>query len=268
MNAANRRLASAVSTLVWAGAILYFCLSGRIDLYLVPQFRNYAILGGLGLAVVSLFVLFTHRQKTGCGHHHDADGCDHNESGELPPIAILTAMLLPLLATSFLTKDSFSLQALTHKGAFKEAPKLIAPASNGGVPSRETLETSRPRNERGAIVLDLLEIVFSSMDAEYAANMDQLNVAIQGRVLSEKSSGAGSSIIYRLLLTCCAADGRPLSVKTRFATGVTPPAENTWAELQGTLSYEKSAQGVLTPVIFVNHLSEKSAPAEEYLLKY
>lgn len=268
MKADHRRLASAISAVIWAGVLLYFCVSGRINAYLVPGFRTYAIIGALGLAVIGLFVLLTHRHATGCGHHHDHDGgCEHDHD-ELPAPAILGCMIVPLLAATFLTQDSFSLRALTHKGAFDEAPKITAPLA-AGVPSRETLERDRPRNERGDIVFDLLEIHFSSMDADYARNMEGLRVSVQGRVLSKAPGGANDTgIIYRLLLTCCAADGRPLSVKTRLAPGITALPENSWGEMEGTLTYQKGETGKLSPVLMVDRVSEQPAPAEEYLLRY
>lgn len=262
MNPALQRLASATAALVWAGVLLYFCISGRINLYLVPGFRNYALAGGLGLALVALFVLLTHRTRASCGHDH-APGEEHNhESSDMPAWGIIACMVVPILMTAWLTTDSFSMRALAHKGAFEEPVKL-APISGSGVPTREQL-MARPRTDKGAVTVDLLEIYFSSMDPEYAKAMDGLDVEVQARIGARE----GAKIAYRLLLTCCAADGRPLSVELEIPSELDVLGDNTWARIVGKLSYRENGQGNLIPVISVSHLVEEKAPAEEYLLRY
>jgi uncharacterized repeat protein (TIGR03943 family) len=262
MNPAHQRLASAAAALVWAAVLLYFCISGRINLYLIPGFRNYALLGGLGLALVGLFVLLTHKTPASCGHDHaPGEGHDH-ESSDMPAWGIIACMVLPILATAWLTNDSFSMRALAHKGAFAEPVKL-APMSKGGVPTRDQLE-ARPRSEQGAVVMDLLEIYFSSMDPDYAAAMDGMQVEVQARIAAREKT----KIAYRLLLTCCAADGRPLSLELEIPEALDVLPDNSWARIGGRISYRKNPTGSLIPVITVSHLAAEKAPAEEYLLRY
>jgi uncharacterized repeat protein (TIGR03943 family) len=262
MNPAHQRLASAFSVLTWAGVMLYFNISGRINLYLVPGFRNYALLGGLGLAMVGLFVLLTHRTRASCGHDHAPGESHDHESSEMSAWGIIACMVLPILAAAWLTKDSFSMRALAHKGAFSEPIKL-APMSKGSVPTREQLD-ARPRTPGGAISLDLLEIFFAAMDPEYANAMSGLKVEVQARlaVLDE------SKIAYRLLVTCCAADGRPLSVELQIPKPLDVLPENSWARIEGILSYRKNQSGTMTPVLAVSGLQSEEAPPEENLLRY
>ena len=156
MNPALQRLASAAAALAWAGVLLYFCISGRINLYLVPGFRNYALLGGLGLALVGLFVLLTHKTPASCGHDHaPGEGHDH-DSSDMPAWGIVACMILPIMATAALTNDSFSMRALAHKGAFA-TPVKPAPLSRGAVPTRIQLE-SRRRTDRGVVAVDLFPL--------------------------------------------------------------------------------------------------------------
>ena len=261
MNPAHQRLASAAAALVWAAVLLYFCISGRINLYLAPGFRSYALLGGLGLALLGLFVLLTHKTPAPCGHDHTpGEGHDH-DSSDMPAWGIITCMILPILAMAWLTNDSFSMRVLAHKGAFAEPVKL-APMSKSGIPTRSQLE-SRPRSEHGTVVVDLLEIYFSSMDPDYASVLDGMQVEVQARIaLREKK------IAYRLLLTCCAADGRPLSLELEIPKALDVLPDNSWARIGGRISYRKNSIGSLIPVITVSYLAAEKAPAEEYLLRY
>lgn len=262
MNASHQRLASAIAALAWAGVLLYFCISGRINLYLVPGFRGYALAGGLGLALVGLFVLLTHRTPASCGHDH-APGEEHNhESSDMPAWGIIACMVLPLALTAWLTNDSFSMRALAHKGAF-EAPVKLTPVTGSGIPTRAQLE-ARPRTAAGAVSVDLLEVYFSSMDPDYAKVMEGLEVEVQARV----GARDGTKIAYRLLLTCCAADGRPLALELEIPREMDGGKDNVWARISGKISYRKADAGHLVPVITVSSLVEEKAPAEEYLLRY
>lgn len=262
MNPAHQRLASAGAALAWAGVLLYFTISGRINFYLVPGFRTYALIGGLGLAMLGLFVLLTHRTQASCGHDHAPGESHDHDSPDMPAWGILASMVLPIMATAWLTTDAFSMRALEHKGAFSQPTKLVAPPP-GSMPTRAQMEAGK-RTENGSVIVDLLEIYFSSMDPEYAAVMEGLDVAVEARVAKRD----GTRIAYRLLLTCCAADGRPLSLQLDIPAALDTLPENPWALIEGKLSYRKDPSGHLVPVIAVTRIQEKKAPSEEYLLRF
>lgn len=267
MNAVRRRQVSVAAALVWAGVLLYFVIAGRIQQYLAPVFRQYALLGGLGLLVLALFVLFTHRQATACGHDHGPGDEHDHEASDLSPVVIALLMVLPVLFCAVVTKDSFSLRALMHKGAFDVAARPLTAARKGAVPTRAEILATRPRTPAGVTRIELLELFSAAMDAEYAGNLAGLEVSVEGRVLTGATPG-GYPILYRLLLTCCAADGRPLPLRLRWQQPPPQLAENAWVEIVGKISFEESAPGVRTPVVEVKSMQAKEAPVEESLLRY
>ena len=73
---------AAVAVLLFLSALfLYFYLTGRIERYVAPEFRTWALAAGLGLAVLGLFNLVTARAAVACGHDHSHDhGHDHDHS--------------------------------------------------------------------------------------------------------------------------------------------------------------------------------------------
>ncbi len=83
----NRKLlhfCSVAVVLFLAALFLYFYISGRIDPYVAPEFRRWALAAGLGLAVLGLFNLATANQAAACGHDHghDHDGGHDHDHGE------------------------------------------------------------------------------------------------------------------------------------------------------------------------------------------
>jgi uncharacterized repeat protein (TIGR03943 family) len=267
MTAARRRHVSVAAALVWAGVLLHFVIAGRIQQYLAPVFRQYALLGGLGLVVLALFVLFTHRQPTACGHDHGPGESHDHEASDLSPTVIALLMVVPVLFAALVTKDSFSLRALMHKGAFDVATRPLTAARKGAVPTRTEILTNRPRTADGVTRIELLELFSAAMDPEYAGNLAGLEVAVEGRVLTGATQG-GHPILYRLLLTCCAADGRPLPLRLRWTEAPRNLVENAWMEITGTISFEETAPGIRTPFVAVGTMQAKEAPVEESLLRY
>lgn len=267
MNVAIRRLVSAFAALSWAAILLHFVISGRIQQYLAPVFRQYALIGGLGLLVLCAFVLFTFRRPGPCGHDHAPGEAHDHETSDLSPFMILLLMVVPAVFAASVTKDSFSLRALTHKGAFDLASRPLVATPMGAVPTREEIVATRPRTPQGVTRIELLELFSAAMDAEYAANLEGLEVAVEGRVLSGAEQG-GHPVLYRLLLTCCAADGRPLPLRLRWDGTQPQIEENAWSEITGKVSFEETAPGVRTPFVLVRTMTPKAAPVEESLLRY
>jgi hypothetical protein len=71
---------TSVAVLLFLSALfLYFYLTGRIERYVAPEFRTWALAAGLGLAVLGLFNLVTARAAVDCGHDHSHDHGDEHD---------------------------------------------------------------------------------------------------------------------------------------------------------------------------------------------
>ncbi len=71
---------SVIALLVWGGVFIWFYTSGRIETYLDPSFRIFALLAGIGMIVLALFNFMTRNRAAGACHHEHAhgDACDHD----------------------------------------------------------------------------------------------------------------------------------------------------------------------------------------------
>lgn len=258
MNPKLARILLSLSILCWSATLLYFHASGRIVKYLAPDFRSICLLGGLGLGVLGAFNLLTAGESTEDGHGHE-----HSPS-DLPVLLAVILMLLPLGLSMLWTKDEFSTAALARKG-LHDAPtpgSTLALASSVAPLTREELEKAHRKTPDGFFEFNLIEIFLATGDREQQGLLDGMKVSTSGRVTNDKQSPTRKRL-YRLFVTCCAADSRAIPIVLEF--GKAPPElpENGWAEVRGTLSFPLE-NGKLQPVLQVESVESIGAPGEEH----
>jgi len=273
MNPCLRRILFSLAVLVWSATLLYFHASGRITKYLAPDFRLIAFAGGLGLAVLGLFNLFTARQKVSCGHDHGpdggADGHDH-EAGDIHPLFALMLMILPVGFSVAWTKDEYSQAALARKGLY-DSPSDVSSAFMANVMqplTREMIEQTHRKTAGGYYEFNLMELFFATGDREMQTLIDGMKVETEGRWMDEihRNPKGTRKRLYRLFITCCAADSRAIPIVLEF--GGPPPdlPENGWVKVSGTMRFPMEG-GVLQPVLVADRAVTSEPPFEESFLR-
>lgn len=268
MKPRTRRILFSLAVLIWSAVLLYFHATGRINKYLAPDFRPLAFAGGLGLAVLGLFNLLTAGQEADCGHDH---GNDHDhEASDLHPLAALLLMVLPVGFSVAWTKDEYSAATLSRKGLY-DAPSASSPAFlAAAMPplTREMIEKSHPKSADGAYQFNLMELFFATGDRELQTLIDGMKVETEGRWIEEKNRNPNGTRkrLYRLFITCCAADSRAIPIVLEF--GKEPPnfPENEWVKVTGTMRFPLE-EGVLQPVLIVDRALAANPPYEESFLR-
>lgn len=249
----------ALATLFWGVAIVYLYSIGRMGEFLVPRFHTITLVGGLGMIVVSLFVMLTTREDSDCGHDH----CDHeHDHQDQNPLVIALLMILPLSAAlSADTSSGFSLDLLERKGLYDNNQDLTAYQ----IPpfTREMLENSTPTNEEGRYQLPLSQLFFSAGDQSMMEVFEGVPIETEGQVVLERDAAPGSNRlrIYRTLMTCCAADAMVLSFPIEFASNPPVFEERSWVRIGGDLRYEERG-GDLYPVMQVERIEAIPSPNE------
>jgi len=76
-------LLAIITLMTWGILFLYYYTSGRIEKYLDPDFRIYALLSGIGFILLGAFNFINRNQETGvCTHDHPhGEACDHDHHG-------------------------------------------------------------------------------------------------------------------------------------------------------------------------------------------
>lgn len=271
MNPQTRRIIYSMALLVWSAVLLYFYAGGRINKYLATDFRPLALIGGLGLAVVGLFNLLTAWNEVDCGHDHgEADDPHDHENGETHPLAAFLLMVVPIAFSVAWTKDAYSIAALSRKGLYDSPVSGATPffASSMQPLTLEEIEKSHRKTPEGYIEFNLMELFYATGDRELQTIIDGLKVETVGRWIDEKMHNPNSSRkrLYRLFLTCCAADSRPIPIILEF--GAQPPdfPENDWVKVSGIMRFP-SEEGSLKPILIVEHVTSVTPPQEENFMR-
>ncbi|MEY3395087.1 MAG: hypothetical protein RL346_1323 [Verrucomicrobiota bacterium] len=266
-----RRILFSLSVLLWAAALLYFYGSGRIVKYLVADFRPIALFGGLGLAVLGLFNLLTARTSASCGHSH-SEGENHDHEGsDMNPFLTLLLMVAPVALSMAWTTDEFSQATLARKGLYGSGPSSTESAffSTMLPPlTLEEIEKGHRRTADGYLEFNLMELFFATGDRELQNLINGLEVETEGYVVEEKVNNPNGTRmrLYRVFMTCCAADSRAIPIVLEFGKEPPPLPDNGWIKAAGNMTFPEE-NGTLQAVLQVDRATVAEPPPEDKFLR-
>lgn len=268
MKPQTRSIVYSMAVLVWSAVLLYFYASGRVNKYLATDFRPLTLVGGLGLAVLGLFSLLTAGHEADCGHDHGGgDGAHDHESGETHPLTAFLLMVVPIALSVAWTKDEYSVAALSRKGLYETPGNIVPPPATLPL-TLDEIEKSHRRTPDGFLEFNLMELFFATGDREFQSLLDGLKVQTDGRWIDEKirNPDGKRKRLYRLFLTCCAADSRAIPIILEFDGPAPEFPENSWVKVSGTMRFPMEA-GALQPVLMVEHVVTTGPPPEENFMR-
>lgn len=227
-------------------------------------------------------------------HHHDHDHGDeehhHHEEATASSLAFaLLVLLVPVLTAAKFSPDRFSsdytrkwaeietdMQKMRQRKAAEERRQQIA--ENGGNPHAEsgdsnegdewgefTLEDLKkmvPQTDSGDFLLDIAQIFYTAGDEELMGVMEGISVEADAQVIEDTMDGAPSNRLraYRLLIECCAADARPVSIPIDFTEAVPEYKDMGWYKLIGRLHFSKGEDFEYTPILQIKTFEEIPEP--------
>ncbi|OQX11686.1 MAG: hypothetical protein BWK76_18835 [Desulfobulbaceae bacterium A2] len=225
----------------WALVLLYLVLSGRYTLSLRPEF-------GLLLALA----------------HFVAMGCT---------IALVLTAATARFTLASLLRLLILLLPLAYILTLQQNAQLAGQAFKKRFLGLDSLSWTEPGTPRSASSSPggtaaapgaeptLLQLLFN------ADLWGGQRVAVQG-ILSRdedivRQYGGNVAVLYRFLITCCAADARPLAVAVLLPEGSDPVPEG-WVRVEGNFSVGE-LQGNRVPLLQDVVISPSDAPAFPYL---
>jgi uncharacterized repeat protein (TIGR03943 family) len=234
-----RHIIYGLATLLWGAVPIWLYAAGRIKAYLAPEFHSIALIGGLGMVVLGLFNILTSGENLDCGHDHGDHDHEHSDQNPLTSIGL---MALPVVLSLLWTTDSYSASALARKGLNDNDRQRAAVLIRDLPPfTRESLDKYTPKTPEGHYMFDLTQLFWSAGDEELMGVFDGLPAEITGQLIEEDASlnpDGQRMRLYRVFMTCCAADAQVLGITVRFPDSLPDLPKQTWVKLRGVVDYE------------------------------
>jgi uncharacterized repeat protein (TIGR03943 family) len=251
-NTVNRQ-AQAVVMLLFGGAVLKASVTDLYLRYVKEGLRPFLIVAGVLLVTAAIMTLWydlrhappepeTPPAAGGDPHHDDGHGHAHRE----PRVGWL--LILPVLGLLLVSPPALGSYAAGQAGTV-----LTAQNSGSDYPQLP------PGDPAPLTMLDYASrAVFDS-----GKSLTGRNLQLTGFVTPGPD---GQPMLARIVLTCCAADGRPIKIGLTGGNPITVPPD-TWVQVVGTYStrVEKDPMNQATvPYVEVTSWTEITPPRRQY----
>ena len=215
----SRETQNAITILVGVAALRLGLTDAHLR-YVKASLGPWLVVAGVLLVALGALGLFDRAsakpepEAEGDGHvpehgHDPVDGHEHHG----PSIAWL--LTLPVLAIFLVAPAPLGSFAAARNTTRLEAPKAKFP--------------DLPAEERGAVPLTLREFNLRTFFDD-DKSLEGKTVRLVGFATPH---GETETFLTRFILSCCAADGRPIKVALKNLPGPRPPADQ-WFEVEGT----------------------------------
>ncbi|MEV6851280.1 TIGR03943 family protein [Actinoplanes sp. NPDC051411] len=236
----NKRIQS-VLMLLLGGAILRIAITGSYQRYVKHGLRPLLLLAGAFLVIMAVLTLWY--EFRGRHHHDDGHGHDHGHSHE-PGVGWL--LLLPALVLLTFSPPALSAFAAGKSGTIVVSSESDYPPLPAGNPVPVTLLDYAARS------------IYDSGRSLTGRTVQMFGFVTPGP--------GGQPVLARIVLTCCAADGRPVKVGL---TGKAPTGlgAGTWIQVEGTYSSQTGSDPInkaKVPYLAVTAWQEIPTPQDPY----
>lgn len=268
--------------------------SGRVDSFLIPNFRGYVLAAGVVLGIMALvFALFP----------ADAECCTTAECSH--PLSRFTygkwltflVLLIPVSVTAIFSSDAFGKNAMMNRGVLTDGsalPQLSkasgpystsldlplptkdgsapaatpapAPASaaNGGAAATQQNDYIE-RTPEGYLVAEVLDLLYAAQDPTLRKDFEGKTVQLIGQLMPDAADNAKGTRFkaVRMFMTCCAADARPVATLVESAKAPNIP-EMSWIKIVGKATFPVE-NGRRIAVLKADRVDKTEPPSETML---
>jgi uncharacterized repeat protein (TIGR03943 family) len=279
-----RALIQGLILLLWATVMVYYYTSGRIVAYLTSDgfFRTQCLIAGLILSVIALFNWFNREPAhTDCHDCHEHENTLANSSSWAGFICAAALLTVPIGASALYSPDRFSdafnMKKLDAATVLKKNnPNAAAlPAASKATPLNKNttgtftvddlVKETGGRTPEGHIKLQLIEVyMMPAQKPDVREVVSSQTVETVGQLIKDKNN-QGQPKLFRMMVTCCAADARPIAVPVEF-TSETPPTwkELGWYKVSGKIIYRQE-NGASTAVFQASAITPEKPPRSQFL---
>jgi putative membrane protein len=232
--------ALAVVLLLLGGITARICLTGDYLRYVKPGMLPLLVAAAVMLLAIGSATLWYHVRQRSRPDNHTDDGHHAHEPG------VAWLLLIPVLVLAVLAPPAIGADAAARAGTALAEPAGDFPPLAEGDPTPLALRDYASR------------AVFDD-----GRTLGDRHIKLTGFVTIGPH---GETILTRMILTCCAADARPIKVGLRGAvpTGITA---NTWLDAIGTYTPYRITDAVnsgIIPFLDATTVTETQQPDDPY----
>jgi uncharacterized repeat protein (TIGR03943 family) len=271
----------------WSAILFYLQSNNGLTVFLHPSFRLPVILSAWILLVMTLalvvFLLPKKSEPVCCAHGHSHEQTHHHQ-GLATPIWKLLILLLPALAALLLQPNHYSTEVLKRRGIAKSPP--MQPLDAYVLPTRDqaALTETEPTPQRpqslenylgywqktkdGGWLLEITDLLFLMDDPELRSLIQKEKVEVIAQRMPCPSPSPDPTVarvnLYRLIMSCCAADARPYSILAEFPNGLPKGRDAEWLKVKGHMTYILE-EGQYKNILVVESVEKIKEPKDPYL---
>ena len=173
-------------------------------------------------------------------------------------------MIAPVLLCTGFTNHEYSAEALRWKGLYKQRQIRSLYANYNSEFTRERLEKNTPKTAEGNYLFQITELYWSAGDEKIMKIYEDMPAEIEGRIIEEEpdlNPRGNRRRLYRMFMTCCAADAQVLGLAIEFDGDLPTLADKTWVKATGKVAFEKVGDQY---VAYLKGCEVKEATAPDY----
>jgi len=225
--------------LLFGGGLVRLATGDALLRYVRPVARPWVLIAGLAVVLLALWTLVASFRASDTP---DPERPEHDEHGH--PAGTRTAWLVvaPVVAILVIAPPAL--------GSFSasRAPTTVAEPADVNFPALT-----------GADPVPVSMIDFATRALwDSGRTLSGRRVSVTGFVLR---SGQGGFVLARLVITCCAADARPIEISVR--TGAPPPVQDGWVTVTGSYTGVSPVDATL-PELTAQTITPIAQPANPY----
>lgn len=270
-----RRFATSGILIIWGIVLTYFYFSDRVSAYLHPNFHIPVLICGFALIFMAVAMMLVSTDAE-CG---DPQCCGAITASPIRWSNALAWILLviPLLVAVKYSPSEFGASTVLNRGLIVDASSLPAAAASIGpieppLPGEEATapatnsildsSTYLVKNAQGQIKVESIDLLFAAQEESLRVDFEDKEIEIIGQYLPAKTNNPKGDRfnLIRVYITCCAADGRPISVNVQ--TNKPPKFKDmTWLRVTGKATFPVEG-GNRLPLIIADSVEVCDAPSE------
>jgi uncharacterized repeat protein (TIGR03943 family) len=237
-------LVSAALCLLYAGFFLYLTFSKKIIFFVHPDYAFLSPVSAIILFLLAFLNLFQRSKQADC-----QECCDMNLFSKKRNMFFVLIPLLLLIAFPIRPLSSATAE-IRSAGYNRDAGLSRSVLKTGGFAIRSENRT----------LVDWIRLFSNDPEPDHYKGQ---KAKIIGFILKDKSLPENYFLISRFVLSCCAADARPIGIPVQYDRQKFQLNENDWIELSAHFE-SKEIQNQRQPVLVMENLKKVPIPENPY----